>query len=307
MKRALDFAAEIYRRNPVLCVTGWLMLAASVVMLCIAPFDARTITGINPWIKPLKFTFSITIFLWTLGWYLDYIPNKRWAVRLISWGTSTVFVIEMFCVILQAARGTTSHFNVQKPFDATIFSIMGGMILSNTLLVLLTLILFFGRTTDLPPAYLWGIRLGLLLFLLASVEGMAMINQMGHTVGQPDGGPGLPIVNWSTRAGDLRVAHFLGFHALQLLPLTGYALSRWRARLSVRRQFACLLLVALVYTAIVVFTFRQAMSGHPLISLGSLLAISSSRLKRSPLAGLPTEILQPERERNRRELSPVPY
>jgi hypothetical protein len=274
MKRALDFIAEVYRRSPALAATGWLMLAASVVMLCIAPFDARKITGINPWIKPLKFTISITIFVWTLAWFLDYLSHKRWATRLIGWGVSFVFVVEIFCIILQAARGTTSHFNVKTPFAAAVFSTMGLMIALNTVLVLLTLVLFFGRTrTELPPAYLWGIRLGLSLFLLASVEGMTMIAQFAHTVGQPDGGPGLPIVNWSTRAGDLRVAHFLGFHALQLLPLIGYGLSRWRAPLAPRRQIAYLFIVALLYTAAGLFLFRQAMSGRPFISLGIVLTL----------------------------------
>jgi hypothetical protein len=273
MKRALDFIAEIYRRNTVLALAGWLMVATTAVMLVIAPFDSRTITGINPWIKPLKFTVSITIFVWTLGWFLHYLPERRRAVRVISWGVALVFVVEMFCVILQAVRGTTSHFNVKTPFDAAVFSTMGLMIFVNTLLVLLTLLLFFGRTRKLPPAYLWGIRLGLLLFLLASIEGMAMIAQMSHTVGQPDGGPGLPLVNWSTRAGDLRIAHFLGFHALQLLPLVGYGLSRWHVRLPPRRQIAYLLIVTLIYTTVVVFVFRQALGGRPLISLGSILTL----------------------------------
>lgn len=267
MKRVREFLAELYRRNRVLALTGWLMLAATVVMLCIAPFDSRTITGINPWIKPLKFTISITIFVWTLGWYLAYLRDRRRVVGFISWGVFIVFAVEMFCVILQAARGTTSHFNVKTAFDGAIFSTMGLMIAVNTMLVLLALVLFFGRTTLLPPAYLWGIRLGLLLFFLASIEGMAMISQFAHTVGQPDGGPGLPIVNWSTRAGDLRVAHFLGFHALQILPLVGYGLSRWRGPLPESRQIAYLLIVAAAYTAVVVFVFKQAVSGRPLISL----------------------------------------
>jgi hypothetical protein len=274
MKKVLDFVAELYRRNPVLALAGWLMLATTVVLLSIAPFDSRTIMGINPWIKPIKFTISITVFVWTLGWFLHYLSNRPWAVRFISWGVFFVFAVEMFCIILQSTRGTTSHFNIKTPFDSAVFSTMGLMIAINTALVLLALLLFFGRTaTPLPLAYLWGIRLGLLLFLLASIEGMVMISQMAHTVGQPDGGPGLPVVNWSTRAGDLRVAHFLGFHALQILPLVGYVLSRRRKQLPQRRQIAYLMLATVAYTVVAVFLFYQAMNGRPLISLGMIHAI----------------------------------
>lgn len=274
MKKALDFVAEIYRRNAALAFTGWLMLALTAAMFCIAPFDSRQVTGINPWIKPVKFTVSITIFVWTLAWFLHYLSHRRWAVRIIGWSVSVVFTIEIFCIILQAARGAPSHFNVTTPFDAAVFSTMGFMIFLNTLFVFITLALFFAPiATRLPLAYLWGIRLGLLLFLLASIEGIAMINRLAHTVGQPDGGPGLPLVNWSTRAGDLRIAHFLGFHALQLLPLFGYWLSRRRERLAQRSQMTFLLIVAFVYAAVGVFLFRQAMSGRPLISLGSFLVL----------------------------------
>lgn len=263
-----ELFAELNRRNQVLARLGWLHLAALAVVLLIAPFDTRTILGLNPWIKPAKFLVSITAYVWTLAWLTRYVSSYRRSMQFISWGTAVVFVGEMVCIIMQAARGTTSHFNVQAPFDGAVFSLMGFLITVNTFLVFVVLLLFLRPSERPAPAYLWGIRLGLLLFFLGSLEGFAMVWNMAHTVGANDGGPGLPLVNWSTRAGDLRVAHFLAFHALQLLPLAGDLLSRYRPDWPRRRQIACVLALALLYTVTVSFVFRQALNGRPLLTLG---------------------------------------
>ena len=264
---AREFFVELRRRNRVLSSLGWLHLAALAVVAFVAPFDTRTVTGLNPWIKPAKFLVSITVYVWTLAWLLDYLSSYRRAVRVITWGTVVVFVGEMTCIITQAARGEVSHYNVKTPFDAAVFSTMGLLILVNTLLVLLTLALFARPTARLAPAYLWGIRLGLLLFFLGSLEGTVMISHMAHTVGLPDGGPGLPFVNWSTRAGDLRVAHFLAFHALQLLPLAGHFLSTRWAAVARRRQVTYIFCLALAYTLFTALLFWQALRGQPLVGL----------------------------------------
>ena len=131
-------------------------------------------------------------------------------------------VIEIVCIILQSARGTTSHFNNQSPFDVVDLRVMGVTIFVNTLAMMLFLWIIRRDTPPQRAGYLWGIRLGVAIFLLASFEGGVIVANNAHTVGAPDGGPGLPFVNWSTTAGDLRIAHFFGMHAMQALPLLGF-------------------------------------------------------------------------------------
>ena len=86
---------------------------------------------------------------------------------------------------------------------------------------------------DTPPeraGYLWGVRLGLAVFVVGSLLGFVLVANQGHSVPGPDGGPGLPFVNWSLDRGDLRIAHFIGLHALQALPLLGFAARSDRGR-----------------------------------------------------------------------------
>src|SRR5260370_31148243 len=100
----------LYDSNPILTLTGlfhWLLV---VVLLLIYPFDSRTILGISPWIKPIKFSLSIAIYVWTLAWYMRYLLNRERTVRIISWGVAILMVTEIACIVMQSARGTTSHF-----------------------------------------------------------------------------------------------------------------------------------------------------------------------------------------------------
>ena len=144
----------------------------------------------------------------------------------IRWTPPIVMTIEIVFIVLQAARGTTSHFNNSSVLDAAIFAIMGLMITVNTMAMLAMLVKLRRDTPPDRAGYLWGVRMGIALFILASLEGFVIVANNAHTVALPDGGPGLPFVNWSTQSGDLRVAHFVGMHALQGLPLLGYLLDR---------------------------------------------------------------------------------
>jgi hypothetical protein len=256
----------LYHSNKTLVLTGWFHWLLVVVLLLIYPFDSRTILGISPWIKPIKFSLSIAIYVWTLAWFLRYLVDRARAVRIISWGVAISMLAEITCIVMQSARGTTSHFNGATPFDDTVFIFMGVMIGLNAMLVLWTLVLFFtSELSSIPPAYAWGIRCGLLLFLFASAEGGLMVGHHAHTVGAQDGGPGLPVINWSTEHGDLRVAHFLGRHALEILPFAGYLLGRSRRGES--QQVRYVLGLAFLYLVATLVLFWMAMQGRPLVAL----------------------------------------
>lgn len=259
--------SEIHRRDKLLSLVGWANLILFALMLFGLALDTRTVMGISPWIKPIKFSLSIAIYLGTLAWLLAYLPGPAWGKGLIRWGASLAMIAEIVCIVTQAARGTTSHYNYSTFFDARVFDLMAVMILLNTMLAGFLFLLFMTQRVDLAPAYLWGIRLGTLIFVIGGLQGMAMIKQNAHTVGAPDGGPGLPFANFSTAAGDLRVAHMLGLHALQIVPLAGWTLSRSRRISGEGSRVAGVFVFAAIYAGIGVLLFLQAMAGRPLLEM----------------------------------------
>ena len=254
----------LHRVSPALSWTGWLNVGLAALALGLLPFDHRLVTGSLVWVKPLKFAFSITAFAWTLGWLLADLPAPaQRAVRRIGWGVALAMVVEQAVIFTQAARGTTSHYNQSSALNGVLFGFMGLFILLNTVLTAWALYLAWRYRPHGPAGYVWGLRLGLLVFWVGSLLGGFMIHAGQHTVGAPDGGPGLPGLGWSTVAGDLRLAHFLGLHALQALPLLGWALSR-----RVPRRAALLTGVgALLWAGAVGALLLGALAGRPLLAL----------------------------------------
>jgi hypothetical protein len=242
----------------------WWNVGLLALSLAAMRFDRRSILGLNPWVKPVKFDVSVIVFLVTIAVLLmplgdAWLRTKVW----LGWGFGVAMIVEDTIIALQSARGVPSHMNFTTPLNAGLFAVMGLFILLNTLLATWLLVIWCRTDAGLPPAVVWGIRLGLLMLLAASVEGVRMVGHGAHTVGADDGGPGLPFVNWSTRFGDLRVAHFFALHALQLFPLAGMALAATKLRSGM--QVSALLGFVVVYGWAVWWMFAEAMKGLPLI------------------------------------------
>ena len=253
---------ELFKNQKPLMIAGAISLVCFVILAIIFPFDSTQILGVNRWIKPMKFFISITIFVWTVAVYLNFLKGYTKSARIISWGMIAIFFVEMFIVVMQSLRGTTSHFNIKTPLDAMLFAIMGASIALNTLLAVYLLFLYFKSEIELPKSVLWGMRLGLILFLASSFEGGYMSAQIGHSVGVTDGNGGLPMVNWSTKGGDLRVAHFIGMHAFQAVPFFAYTLEKYKIKSATAWTF----IFALAYFAIFTAVFVQALLGKPLFA-----------------------------------------
>lgn len=257
-------AADLYRRNRLLSLVGWLLAVLLLATLVGLLTDERTVMGTNAWAKPLKYVFSLMLFTWTIAWFSRYIARRRGARRLVSIAIAAASLTVSVFLMLQAARGTISHYNMATDFDAAVYRTIVAAIGIDALMVLV-LLFMFGRPDARPDTvYLWGIRLGMVSFLFGAFVGGIMVVNNAHTIGWPDGGPGLPFLDWSTVAGDLRIAHVMGVYGLQLLPLAAWEIGRWGALSKPLYRILALAAVAALYAACLGALFLQALAGEPL-------------------------------------------
>ena len=274
------FIRTIWAASAPLTAVGLLMLALTPVLGLAMVLEPRAILGAPAWLKPAKFAVSTGLFCLTMAAILVWLPAWRRLRAVVGWTTAMVFVVEVAIISLQAWRGTTSHFNVATPLDGALFSVMGALIALQTLMTGAVAVALFRTTLD-DRALGWALRLGLVLSiagastgglmttpteeqLAAARAGAPMTIAGAHTVGAPDGGPGLPGTGWSTKHGDLRVPHFIGLHAVQVVPLLALLLARRRVDAAARLRLV--VGAAISYGALFGILLTQALRGQPLVA-----------------------------------------
>jgi len=249
-----EWIMQLMQRNALLFWYGTLCIIAGFICSILIKTTTIQVNNISAWLKPMKFFFSVAIFCFTMAWLMYELPTIN--VNAFSIMVVLVMTLELVVITWQAANGRLSHFNVSTPLYASLFTIMGIAI---SILTLWTGFIGFqfciSDTSHIEKGYLWGIRLGILLFVIFSFEGGIMGVKLAHTVGAADGSDGIAIVNWSKHFGDLRIAHFFGIHALQLLPIIGFY---------ILKQPSTIISFSVVYAALVTFFLVQALKGLPI-------------------------------------------
>lgn len=285
--KLLSLLRQGFRINPLLTMSGILLLFVLAGTLLGLLVDHRVITGVAAWIKPAKFAISLSVYTFTFLWLLSFIQGHRRLVSLVANVTALVALVEITIISVQVIRGTTSHFNVSTPLDADLFSLMGtGATVLWIMGAIVALLLLRQRMSD--PTFAWSLRLGVLLSLigmamaflmtqptalqLAALHAGQAVKTIGaHSVGVADGGPGLPLLGWSTVGGDLRIPHFIGLHALQVLPLLGWFLSRHRfAHLRTGHRVALVWAFSLSYLSLIALLTWQALRAQSIIAPDAL-------------------------------------
>jgi hypothetical protein len=270
---------RLRRAAPALTIVGFVMAVDLVVCLIGLAVDGRVITGAPAWLKPAKFALSTMIASWSFAYCIASTSIWPRFARVLDILLAAGLFLEIALIDMQAARGTSSHFNNGTHFDVMVYAVMGVSIACIWLsMLLLTIVLF--RQPFAESAWGWSLRLGMVLALFGTGSGglmtlpssqqlaeahagggMPMVG--AHTVGAPDGGRGLPVTGWSAEHGDLRIAHFIGMHGLQVLPLLAWWIAR--RRLPERTQRHLVFSFAASYLALFFLLLWQAFRGQPIV------------------------------------------
>jgi len=251
----IDFIQNIKARNETLFYFGLVCLILSIVFLILAKITTTQVYGVNAWYKPFKFAFSTLTFAWSMAWYCYYLPNFN--IKIFNWSVIILLGFEIAYIAFQASKGQLSHYNLSTPLNSALFSLMA---LAATLVTLYTAyvgFLFFTNSFQyLPVHYVWAIRLSIAIFVIFSFEGFAMGSRLNHSVGALNDNSNWFIIGWSKTVGDLRVSHFIGMHALQVLPILSYYVLK-NTKLTVG--------LSIIYGLLALLTLIQALRGRPLI------------------------------------------
>lgn len=256
----------VKKKSPILFSIVLIHIALLIAAIIGLLIDDRTLMGINVWIKSIKFIISTAIYIFTVGYLTTLYPFSYVKRHIVNHLVAWTLLFEIVIVVYQASRGVQSHYNTSTSFDGMLFGMMGFLILVNVFIMIFFIVETVRLKVKVEKTVRWGLFFGWIIVFFGSWVGSQMISQLGHNVGIADGGEGLPFLNWSTIAGDLRVAHFFGLHAIQIIPVFGFLLFK-KTKLSTKTRLWIVCVFGLLYAAFIAHVYHQASQGISFIQL----------------------------------------
>lgn len=265
MNQFKNIITTVKSSSPILFTIVIAHLIVAIACMIGLLIDDRTLLGVNVWIKPLKFMISDAIYLFTAGYLVTLYPFSTSKKNVINNINSFCLLIEGSIIVIQASRGVQSHYNMYTLLDGILYGMMGILIGINVIIMVVFLVETMRLKMKTSKAVQFSIFLGWIIIIAGSWVGSQMIAQLSHSVGVADGGAGIPLLNWSTVAGDLRIAHFFGLHGIQIIPLFAFFLfSKWNT--SMRNQIIAVSSFGIAYGCWIGWTYYQAYHGMSLLS-----------------------------------------
>lgn len=289
---ALQFVSSFRQTNLPLTILAAITSATLLISILGLIFDPRATAIINTpaWSKLFKFSVSTLLMTPALIWAIKITEGKtRRTANIAASVIGTMLSLEMILLLIQATRARPMHFNYTTALDSVLWIIMTVGIFT-MFAAFVVLLIAVWRGVRQQPVIAWAIRIGMVITAvglmtpnLSTSPNTAQINALkakqpnillgAHTIGSssatPDAEPGLPLIGWNTKHGDIRIGHFIGLHALQLIPLFGVWLSK-RKRLNQNRQLALLWTAGLGYFGLMLLTTWQALRGQSIVAPDAL-------------------------------------
>ncbi|GAA3867291.1 hypothetical protein GCM10022243_36430 [Saccharothrix violaceirubra] len=266
--------------------TLWLAAVMAVLALGTAIgllVDDRVLQGSPLWLKPFKFSVSLAIYSVTLSWMLSLPHRGRRITTALATLVVGIMAVEIAFIVASTWHGAFTHFNQSEDaLNNALQFAFGFVMVMFAANIVLALVFTFQRAVDRPT--MWAVRTGTWLAIAGMGIAYLMIFQFdqgtmatdaagrtvelssGHSVGVPDGGPGMPITGWSTMGGDLRVPHFVGLHGLQVMVLLLFGLTA--LKLTDRAKLRLVFIAAASYAGFLALLTWQALRGEPLVHPG---------------------------------------
>lgn len=253
---------------------------ATIGLVVLRSIDSRRLDGENVWAKPFRFTGSLAVHFATFTVIMLFCSESvtnRASLQAVAVASLAAGVIVFGYIAMQAARQRRSHYNTTTSTEKLLYNAMG----IGALVVLApAFVLGASIATAVLPGWSLTTRIGsasglVIGAVLTLVTGMRMDGSMSHSVGIGPASPRTMVMTgWSLDVADVRRAHFLANHMMQVVPLMA-AMFSWL--LAPRLALLVTFLIAGGWTWMTWSSFKAALAGTPLPKFWRVLAARRPR------------------------------